>query len=47
MSVEPFDLRIASSTLQDLQARLALTRLPPDDHTTDWDAGTSPATCAA
>jgi microsomal epoxide hydrolase len=42
MSVEPFDLRVASATLQDLQARLALTRLPPDDHATTWDAGTSP-----
>lgn len=42
MSVQPFDFRIADSTLQDLSTRLTSARLPPDD-ATDWDAGTSPA----
>jgi len=42
MSVEAFDVRIAESTLRDLQARLAATRLP-DDRAADWEAGTNPA----
>lgn len=42
MPVQPYDLRIADSTLQDLHARLASARLPAAE-TTGWDAGTDPA----
>jgi microsomal epoxide hydrolase len=47
MAVQALDLQIAESTLVDLRARLAATRLPPADDAadpaSDWDAGTSPA----
>jgi pimeloyl-ACP methyl ester carboxylesterase len=42
MSVQPFEVRIPQSALDDLSERLARTRLGPDD-ATDWDAGMSPA----
>jgi len=43
MSVEPFVIDIPESILDDLHARLTVTRLDPNDSATDWDAGTSPA----
>jgi pimeloyl-ACP methyl ester carboxylesterase len=43
MSVQAFEIAIPDATLRDLEARLARTRLPPDDGASDWDAGTSPA----
>jgi len=40
--LDPFEIRIDDAVLQDLAARLAATRLPPD-RAKDWDAGMSPA----
>jgi pimeloyl-ACP methyl ester carboxylesterase len=42
MHARPYDIRVADSTLRDLHARLATTRLGLDD-ARDWDAGTSPS----
>jgi microsomal epoxide hydrolase len=43
MAVQPFELKITQATLDDLQKRLARTRLPPHEQATTWDAGMSPA----
>ena len=43
MSVQPFVVDIPAATLEDLQQRLATTRLPPGEDAADWEAGTSPA----
>jgi pimeloyl-ACP methyl ester carboxylesterase len=42
MSIQPFEVRIPESTLEDLRARLGSMRPVPHDEGTDWDAGTSP-----
>jgi len=43
MAVRPFEVKITQATLDDLNERLARTRLPPSDAATTWEAGTSPA----
>ena len=43
MTVQPFEVEIRQSTLDDLQARLASTRHVPHDEASDWDAGMNPA----
>jgi microsomal epoxide hydrolase len=42
MRPSPAEFIVSRATLEDLSARLASARLPPDD-ATDWDAGASPA----
>jgi pimeloyl-ACP methyl ester carboxylesterase len=43
MSIQPFELSLPQSTLDDLRERLLRTRPVPHDDATDWDAGMSPA----
>src|SRR4051812_37497538 len=43
MSVQPFEVSIPQSTLDDLHERLVHTRPVPHDDARDWDAGVSPA----
>ncbi|HEY1533807.1 MAG TPA: epoxide hydrolase, partial [Polyangiaceae bacterium] len=43
MSVQPFEVKLPQATLDDLQQRLARTRLLPNDAEASWDAGMSPA----
>ena len=43
MSIQPFEINVPESTLNDLRDRLNRARLVPDDEATDWKAGMSPA----